>query len=88
MLRYKFDLIAELKAAGYSSTRIRREKIIGESNMTVIRNGGVVVGGSLIDNVCRILGIQPGDLLEYVPDEEVEQETKQTPEGPSSEDIF
>ena len=56
--------------------------------MTTIRSGGVVVGSGIIDNICRVLGIQPGDLLEYVPDEEVEQETKQTPESPSSEDIF
>lgn len=88
MLRYKFDVIAELKAAGYTTTRIRKEGIIGERNMTTIRSGGVVVGSGIIDNICRVLGIQPGDLLEYVPDEEVEQETKQTPEGPSSEDIF
>ena len=29
-IRYKVDILAELKKKGYSSTRIREEKLIGQ----------------------------------------------------------
>ena len=74
MLRYKFDVLAELKAAGYTSTRIRNEKLIGEGTMQDIRKGKVVVGVTVINSICKILNIQPGDLLEYVPDDPDEPE--------------
>ena len=30
-IRYKIDVLLKLKEAGYSSTRIRKEKLIGQS---------------------------------------------------------
>ena len=31
MLKYKFDVLSELKNRGYSSYKIRKEKIFGEA---------------------------------------------------------
>ena len=39
-LRYKIDVMKELKEKGYSSTRIREEKLIGQSYLQQIRHHG------------------------------------------------
>jgi DNA-binding Xre family transcriptional regulator len=31
-----------------------------------------IPGGEVLDTLCRVLGVQPGDLLEYVPDQAME----------------
>lgn len=68
MLKYKIDVLAVLKAAGYSSTRIRNEKLIGMATLQQLRHDELV-SWKTIDTICRLLDCQPGDLLEYVPDE-------------------
>lgn len=64
-LRYKVDIMDALKKAGYSSTRLRNEKIMGESYMTQLRRGEMV-SWKTIESICRLLNCQPGDLIEYV----------------------
>lgn len=66
-IKYKFDVMEALKKAGYSSTRLRNEKQLGESYMQQLRRGELV-SWKAIETVCRLLGCQPGDLLEYTPD--------------------
>lgn len=65
-LKYKIDVLEALKDAGYSSTRLRKEKLMGESYMTQIRRGEMV-SWKTIETICRLLNCQPGDLVEYVP---------------------
>lgn len=64
-IRYKVDVIAALKEAGYNTTRIRKEKIMGEAMLQKIRSGQMVSWATL-ETICDLLGCQPGDLLEYV----------------------
>ena len=66
-LRYKIDILAELKKNGYSTTRIRKEKLIGQSYLQQIRHNELV-SWKTIDTVCSLLQCQPGDLIEHVPD--------------------
>lgn len=66
-IKYKFDVMEALKKAGYSSTRLRNEKLLGESYMQQLRRGELV-SWKTIETVCRLLGCQPGDLLEYIPE--------------------
>ena len=65
---YKIDIVKALKDAGWSSYRIRKEKIIGEQQMTQIRKGEIV-STACLDKICKLLDCQPGDILEYVPTE-------------------
>ena len=67
-MRYKIDVLEALKDAGYSSTRLRKEKLMGESYMTQLRRGEMV-SWKTIETICRLLNCQPGDLVEYVPGE-------------------
>lgn len=67
-IQYKADVLALLKAAGYPSTRIRAEKLLGQSYVQQLRKGELISWAAL-NTVCRLLDCQPGDLLEFVPDE-------------------
>lgn len=68
-IKYKLDPLPALKAAGYNTTKLRREKIMGEKDIQHLR-AGELVSWRNIDRLCRLLQCQPGDLLEYVPDAE------------------
>ncbi len=64
-IRYKVDIMAELKKKGYSSARIREEKLIGQSYLQQIRHGELVSWKTL-NTLCSLLECQPGDLVEFV----------------------
>ena len=64
-IHLKVDVLAALSDAGYSSYRLRREKLMGESTRTKIRAGGLPSWHEL-DTLCKLLHVQPGDLVEYV----------------------
>lgn len=63
-IRYKIDILQELRDKGYTSTRIREEKLIGQSYLQQIRHGELV-SWKAIDTICGLLNCQPGDLVEY-----------------------
>ena len=67
-VRYKIDVMEALKKAGYSSTRLRKEKIMGESYMQQLRRGEIV-SWKTIETICKLLHCQPGDIVEYVDNE-------------------
>lgn len=69
-IRYKIDVLAELKEKGYSSARIRKEKLIGQSYLQQIRHGEIV-SWKTIETICRLLDCQPGDIIEYVDESEI-----------------
>ena len=62
---YKIDVMAELKKRGYSSTRIREEKLIGQSYLQQLRHGELV-SWKTTETLCALLDCQVGDLVEYV----------------------
>lgn len=84
-IRYKIDVLSELKQNGYSAYRLgpKGEKIFGDSTIQTIRRGNVVSVANLA-TICELLNCQPGDILEYVEDEPVKgaviSQTAYTPE--------
>jgi len=68
MIKYDklFDL---LKVKGYTTYRIRKEKLIGQGTLTALKNGTGGLDRKTIDRLCHVLDCQPGDLMEYVKDE-------------------
>ena len=64
-MKYKVNVIAALKAAGYNTTRIRKERIMGEAMLQKLRSGQMVSWATL-ETICELLHCQPGDLIEYV----------------------
>ncbi len=66
-IRYKIDVLEALKKAGYSSYKIRQDKLLGERVLSRLRHKESV-SYDVLALICKLLNCQPGDLLEYVPD--------------------
>ncbi len=71
-IKYKIDVLAALKDAGYSTYRIRREKIFGESHVQQFRQNEVTNSMDVLAKLCELLHCQPADLIEYVADDAAE----------------
>lgn len=67
MLHYKIDVLDSLKKVGFTTYKIRKDKIIGEAQMQKIRTGEIASKETL-NTICRLLNCQPGDIMEYIPD--------------------
>lgn len=67
MLLYKEGILLELKNKGYNTNRIRNEKLMAERQLQYIRDGKVTI--ATINKLCRLLDCQPGDILQYLPDD-------------------
>ena len=67
MLTYKIDVIETLKESGYNSTRILKENLIGQSAMQKLRKGEMV-GIKTLDQIWKLLDMQPGNIIKYVED--------------------
>lgn len=71
MLKYKTsgkDILAMLKEKGFTTTRIRKEKIISETAIQNLRDDKVV-GIKSIEAICDMLRCQPNKIIEWVSDE-------------------
>lgn len=75
MLRYKIDVLAAIKAAGYNTTQIHKSAtagvhtLLGTSALQKLRQRKMV-GTKALDQICNLLKCQPGDIIEWIPDKE------------------
>ncbi|WUV29118.1 helix-turn-helix domain-containing protein [Kribbella sp. NBC_01484] len=66
--------------AGEEVGLVRRQRRLGvpgltRANVAVLKNGRAkAVRFSTLEAICRTLNCQPGDLLQWIPDEQHEQE--------------
>lgn len=67
-LSYKIDVLQALKLKGFSSYRLRHERLIGERQIQQLREG-VIVSPSCLEKLCTLLECQPGDILEHIPED-------------------
>ena len=70
--QYKVNVMDKLKEKGYSSTRLRKEKLLGESYMSQLRRGDMVSWAAL-DTICTLLDCQLGDLIYHEKDTGVDK---------------
>ena len=66
---FKINVLQALKDKGYSTYRIKNDKLLSQSTLQKLREGKPVSWEN-IETFCRLLEIQPGELLEYNPDTE------------------
>lgn len=66
-IRYKINILAALKEKGYNTTRLRREKLLGESTIQQLRQG-TLVSWANVERICTMLECQPGDIVEHIPE--------------------
>lgn len=69
MIKYKFNILEALKNKGYSSYKLRKDKIMGESTIQKYRNDECIIASDNLNLLCALLNCQPGDILEFVPDD-------------------
>ena len=69
MYKYKIDVMKELSERGFTSTRMRKEKILSEATMQNLRKGKGITTDTL-NTICVILRCQPSDILEIIPTDE------------------
>ena len=80
MLQYKINLPEKLKETGYSTYRLRKEKLMSESTVQKLRDGSTSLTLDSLDTICTILQCQPGDILEWVPDDSASEPPAQQSE--------
>lgn len=69
---YKIDVLEALKEKGYSSYNLRKEKLLSESTIQALRNKKQISWDNL-EKLCKLLQCQPSDLIEYVEEEQKEE---------------
>jgi putative transcriptional regulator len=67
-LRYKVDVLEALRSAGYTTYKLEHEKLLHKMTVQKLRSGELV-SYAVLNTLCGLLGCQPGDILEYVPEE-------------------
>lgn len=61
---YTTDILAALKAKGYNTNRLRKEKLLSEGVIQSLRENKYIALNNLA-KICELLQCQPGDLLAY-----------------------
>lgn len=68
-LQYKIDVLNALKEKGFNTNKIRTEGLLSQSTLQKFREKKGVSWENL-ETLCSLLECQPGDLLEYVKEQE------------------
>lgn len=69
MFVYKFDVLESLKESGYNTSKLRKDKLLGENAIQSLRKNEMV-GIIALEKICRLLDMQPGNIIKYVEDGE------------------
>ena len=59
------DIMTMLLESGWTSYKLRKEKIFSESTLTRIRNQEPITT-TTIEKICDLCDCQPGDLMHYM----------------------
>lgn len=65
---YKMDILEALKEKGFSTYKLRKERLLSEGVIQSLREQKMISLEN-VGQLCALLDCQPGDLLEYVKDE-------------------
>lgn len=66
-LQYKTDILAFLNDHGFTTYKLRKERLLSEGAIQSIRTGKPISWAN-IEQLCRLLDCQPGEILEYIQD--------------------
>lgn len=62
-------LFYRLEAAGWTAGKVRDSGLIGQATYYGLKKGTRGLDSRTINKLCSVLNCQPGDLMEYIPDE-------------------
>jgi len=69
MAIYYDKLFALLSSKGLNMYTLRRDKVVGTETLEKMRKKVGFIDTRTINNLCKYLNCQPGDIMEYVKDE-------------------
>ena len=69
MIIYSKNIIEELGKKGYTTYKIKQEKIFNQTQLQQLRDNKLLTQDNL-NKLCELLECQPGDILEYRKDNE------------------
>ena len=70
----KYDkLLALMEKKGVNSYTVKKDNLIGQATFKKIKQGGDI-DTRTIAKLCALLDCQPGDILEYAPNEATDNE--------------
>lgn len=69
MIVYSKNIIEELGKKGYTTYKIKQEKIFNQTQLQNLRDNKLLTQDNL-NKLCELLECQPGDILEYRKDNE------------------
>lgn len=74
MIKFKIDVMKELKNKGWTANRLRNDEVyrLSESTMQHIRtacreNTAININMKALDLICTLLKCQPSKIIEWVP---------------------
>ena len=69
MLVYRFNVLEKLKERGITTYSLQKTYKFPAGMVQKLRTGSTAISAATIDKLCSLLHCQPGDLLEFVPDD-------------------
>lgn len=69
MLRMSVNVLPILKEKGYSTYKLRKDKVLSESTIQKLRKQ-IIPSLDCLDWLCSTLNLQPSQLIEYVDNKE------------------
>ena len=70
MIKYKIDVIEELKKVGINSFVAKKTGIFGQESMKKFREGNTNISLENLNRLCAVLEMQPRDIIKYVETDE------------------
>ena len=70
MIYYKIDVLKELKNKNLTTYTLQKQGILGSSTINKIKNNNYNISMEVLNKLCDLLQLQPGDIIGYIPDQE------------------
>jgi len=69
MIRFKFSVYEALETAGITSYTAIKSGVFSQETWRKIKKNDTNISMKTLNNICRVLNMQPEHLIEYVPDD-------------------
>lgn len=69
MIRFKFSVCEALETAGITSYTAIKYGVFSQETWRKIKKNDTNISMKTLNNICKILNMQPEHLIEYVPDD-------------------
>lgn len=68
MIKYKIDVADALDRIGFNAYKAKTTGIISQDTLRKIKNENTDISIKSINAICALLDMQPGNILQYIPD--------------------